>query len=78
MHAHPYELSGGMRQRAMIALALCSKPSLLIADEPTSALDATLSRRTLELLLRLTEQSGTALLMVGHDIGLCQEFTSAP
>jgi peptide/nickel transport system ATP-binding protein len=75
MQAHPYELSGGMRQRAMIALALCSKPSLLIADEPTSALDASLSRRTLELLLQLTEQSGTALLIISHDIGLCQEFT---
>jgi len=75
MRARPYELSGGMRQRAMMAIALCSKPSLLIADEPTSALDATLSRRTLELLLRLTEQSGTALLIISHDIGLCQEFT---
>jgi peptide/nickel transport system ATP-binding protein len=75
MRARPYELSGGMRQRAMIAIALCSKPSLLIADEPTSALDATMSRRTLELLLQLTEQSGTALLIISHDIGLCQEFT---
>jgi peptide/nickel transport system ATP-binding protein len=75
MHARPYELSGGMRQRAMIVIALASKPSLLIADEPTSALDASLSRRTLELLVGLAGQSGTALLIISHDIGLCQEFT---
>ena len=75
LHARPYELSGGMRQRAMIAIALSGHPELLIADEPTSALDATLSRRTLELLVELTEQSDAALLIISHDIALCQEFT---
>jgi peptide/nickel transport system ATP-binding protein len=70
----PYELSGGMRQRAMMALALCSQPRLLIADEPTSALDASLSRNTMDLLLELTQEAGASLLIISHDILLCQEY----
>jgi ABC-type dipeptide/oligopeptide/nickel transport system ATPase component len=70
----PYELSGGMQQRAMMALALCGRPRLLIADEPTSALDASLSRNTMELLLELTEDVGTSLLIISHDILLCQDY----
>jgi ABC-type dipeptide/oligopeptide/nickel transport system ATPase component len=70
----PYELSGGMRQRAMMALALCGRPKLLIADEPTSALDASLSRNTMDLLLELTQDFGASLLIISHDILLCQEY----
>ncbi|WP_072806276.1 ABC transporter ATP-binding protein [Rhodococcoides yunnanense] len=73
--SRPYELSGGMRQRVMIALGLCAQPALLIADEPTSALDATLSRELMQLMVSLTDEFGTALIIVSHDISLCQEFT---
>jgi peptide/nickel transport system ATP-binding protein len=74
MKSRPYELSGGMRQRVMLAIALCGKPSLLIADEPTSALDASLSRGAMELIVELASSAGTALLVVSHDIKLCQEY----
>jgi oligopeptide/dipeptide ABC transporter ATP-binding protein len=74
LSSRPYELSGGMRQRAMIAVALSGTPRLLIADEPTSALDASLSRDAMELLVDLTAEFGTGLLLVSHDIHLCQEF----
>lgn len=75
MKSRPYELSGGMRQRVMTALALCGSPRLLIADEPTSALDASLARGTMELLRHLTQAQGTSLLIVSHDIKLCLEFS---
>jgi peptide/nickel transport system ATP-binding protein len=74
MKARPYELSGGMRQRAMLALALAGNPTLLIADEPTSALDASLSREAMELLVELTDDFGASLLIVSHDIRLCQDY----
>lgn len=70
----PYELSGGMRQRVMLALALCSEPTLLIADEPTSALDASLSRDVMDLLLDMTHRTGAGLLVVSHDIELCRMY----
>jgi peptide/nickel transport system ATP-binding protein len=75
MGSRPYELSGGMRQRVMLALALAGNPSLVIADEPTSALDASLSRDVMELMLGLTATSGIALLLVTHDIKLCEEYS---
>lgn len=74
MKARPFELSGGMRQRVMLAIALCGKPRLLVADEPTSALDAALSREVMELMVQLTEESGAALIIVTHDIGLCLDY----
>jgi peptide/nickel transport system ATP-binding protein len=75
LRLRPYELSGGMSQRVMVALAMCSRPRLLIADEPTSALDASVSRDVMDLLLDMTVQQGASLLMVTHDIELCREYT---
>jgi peptide/nickel transport system ATP-binding protein len=75
MKRRPYELSGGMRQRAMVALALCSEPQLLIADEPTSALDVALAREMMELLTALVRDLGSALMIISHDIELCTEYS---
>ena len=71
----PYELSGGMRQRVMIALALCSNPAVLIADEPTSALDVVVSRRIMDLVLALAVELGTAVIVITHDIDLARKYT---
>jgi oligopeptide/dipeptide ABC transporter ATP-binding protein len=71
--AFPHELSGGMRQRVMIALALASKPKLLIADEPTTALDVTTQAQILKLLHRFREEHGVAVLLVSHDFGVIAE-----
>ena len=70
---YPHEFSGGMRQRAMIAIALASTPSLLLADEPTTALDVTIQDQILRLLLRLKDELGMALLLVTHDLGVIAE-----
>lgn len=71
---YPHELSGGMRQRVMIAMALASSPRLLVADEPTTALDATVQLQVLRLLQRLQRDRGMALALVTHDLGLVAEL----
>ena len=73
MGMYPFELSGGLRQRAMIAMALCCRPKLLLADEPTTALDATVQIQILILLRRLQQELGMAMIFVTHDIGVATE-----
>ncbi|MCL1916174.1 MAG: ABC transporter ATP-binding protein [Desulfovibrionaceae bacterium] len=72
--AYPHELSGGMRQRVMIAMAMACSPALIIADEPTTALDASLQGQILDLILRLVREQQSALLLITHDLGLVSRY----
>ena len=74
LNAYPHELSGGMKQRAMIAMAICCNPSLLIADEPTTALDVTLQLQILKLIRNLKKQFSMGILFISHNLGVVREI----
>jgi peptide/nickel transport system ATP-binding protein len=74
VYQYPHEFSGGMRQRAMIAMAIANQPALLIADEPTTALDVTIQAQVMEVLAEAREATGAAMILITHDLGLVAGF----
>lgn len=76
INAYPHELSGGMQQRVMIAMALCCQPRLLIADEPTTALDVTIQKQIMELLADLRRSLGMSLILITHNLGIIQNVAT--
>lgn len=73
LHAYPHELSGGMQQRVMIAMALCTQPKLLIADEPTTALDVTIQKQIIDLLAQLRRDLGMSIILITHNFGIIRD-----
>jgi peptide/nickel transport system ATP-binding protein len=71
--AYPHQFSGGMRQRVVIALALCAEPEMVVADEPTTALDVSIQAQVIALLKRLTREKGTSVMLITHDMGVIAE-----